>query len=117
MLKSQGAFRYMPVASLSNPYHEIVIADEIESFFNVLLYQAVRRINHNFDDQVSRIVANYFLAHEYVDGMHKCGIYKRVLMRNGRKLELEYSRAALSFSGASNGHNTALDTLFKSMLA
>ena len=61
----------MSVASLSNPYHEMVIAKEIESFFNVLLYQAVRRISHNFNDQISRIVANYFLAHEYVDGMHK----------------------------------------------
>ena len=98
----------MSVASLSNPYHEIVTADDIESFFNVLLYQAVRRISHNFDDQISRIAANYFVAHEYVDGKHKCGIYKRVLMKNGGKLELAYSRAALSFSCTSNGHNNAV---------
>ena len=78
----------MSVSSLSNPYHETVIADEIESFFNVLLHQAVRRISHNFGEQISRIVANYFVAHEYVDGMHKRGIYKRILMKNGGKLEL-----------------------------
>ena len=38
-------------------------------------------------------------------------------MKNGGKLELAYSRAALSFSCTSNGHSTDLDTLFTSMLA
>ena len=73
---TKTTFPSMPLASLSIPYHEIVIADEIESFFNVLLYQAVRRISHNLDNNIITIVVNYLLTMEDVDGMEKCDIIR-----------------------------------------
>ena len=62
MENMQATSPFMSVASLENPYSEITVADDIESFFNILLYQAVRRVSHNFDgDTVTTIVADYLL--------------------------------------------------------
>ncbi|EJF59424.1 hypothetical protein DICSQDRAFT_22180, partial [Dichomitus squalens LYAD-421 SS1] len=40
--KRTGTWRYMSVASLMDALHIVQTADEIESFFNVLLYNVIR---------------------------------------------------------------------------
>ncbi|KAH9938811.1 uncharacterized protein BXZ73DRAFT_22769, partial [Epithele typhae] len=42
-----GTFKYMSLATLSDPKHVVTVADEIESHANVLLYNGVKYLPHN----------------------------------------------------------------------
>ncbi|TBU31170.1 hypothetical protein BD311DRAFT_863636 [Dichomitus squalens] len=56
-----GTWQYMAARALTNSNRKIVIQDELESFFHVLLYFAVRFIPHNLrDDNVQNFLDGYF---------------------------------------------------------
>ena len=51
----------MSVARLKEKFNIISVADEIESFFNVLLHQCVKRVPHNFEHSMYEVM-QYFLG-------------------------------------------------------
>ncbi|KAI0689148.1 hypothetical protein C8T65DRAFT_817896 [Cerioporus squamosus] len=59
-----GTWRYMSVASLRNMLHVVGIADEIESFFNVILYNAIRYLPHNAGPYTATMISSYFTRAE-----------------------------------------------------
>ncbi len=79
---SQGAIRYMPLALLRDPHHVVSIADEIESFFDVTLYNGLRYLPHNTDHELMTWIQHYFddyvkdYGHTRIGGMGE-----RVLLR------------------------------------
>ena len=72
----------MSVASLSDPFHVISVADEIESFINVLLYNAVERLPHNRESHMKEVM-RYFLDCLSDDGYRSCGERKRDTIDKG----------------------------------
>ena len=73
----------MPVYILDNPSEPICIADEIEAFFHVLLFFAVRYLPHNITD-VGDFMHKYFDGFENDHGEFYCGEKKRSAMYQGR---------------------------------
>ncbi|GBE82916.1 hypothetical protein SCP_0413030 [Sparassis crispa] len=79
-----GTWQFMSAMLLDNPYKPIEIPDELEAFFNVFLYVAVRYTPTNWLSVAS------FMG-EYFDGIdtlsetqeYKCGRMKRAAMANG----------------------------------
>ncbi|EIW54459.1 uncharacterized protein TRAVEDRAFT_88212, partial [Trametes versicolor FP-101664 SS1] len=55
----QGTWQFMSANALNNPGKQILIPDELESFFHALLWFAIRWLPHNCRD-VGRFVYNYF---------------------------------------------------------
>ncbi|TFK90439.1 hypothetical protein K466DRAFT_660832 [Polyporus arcularius HHB13444] len=55
-----GTWQYMSVASSGDALHIIDIADELESFFNVILYNAVRYVPHTFEQFTTSFLKEYF---------------------------------------------------------
>ena len=73
----------MSVYILDHPDAENQLPDELEAFFHVLLFYAVRFLLHNCKD-VAQFVEDYF--HDYrvtVEGMFRCGRDKQTAMRSG----------------------------------
>ena len=61
----------MSVASLEDMNHVVIVADEIESFINVVLDQAVNRIPHSYQYDLQTI-ADYFEGSKIKDGVKTC---------------------------------------------
>lgn len=61
----------------------IAIPDDLESFFHVMLYFAIRFLPHNCPDGVDRLLVNYF--DDYTDGMQgfTAGPAKSAAMHSG----------------------------------
>ncbi|PIL33392.1 hypothetical protein GSI_04012 [Ganoderma sinense ZZ0214-1] len=80
-----GTWQYMSAHALNNPCRRIVIQDELESFFHVLIYYAVRFLPHNLDDKhVGQFLHDYFDAYcPHVEGYYRCGRAKLDAMRSG----------------------------------
>nr|VWP01527.1 Filamentous fungal-specific transmembrane protein [Ganoderma boninense] len=79
-----GTWQYMSAHALNDPYRQIVIQDELESFFHVLLYYAIRFFPHNLDDEhVGQFLHDYFDAYfPHTEG-YRCGSAKFEAMRTG----------------------------------
>ena len=74
----------MSAHALNDPHRRIVIQDELESFFHVLLYYAVRFLPHNLADQkVGRFLYEYFDGFSPDDEGYRCGQVKLNAMVNG----------------------------------
>lgn len=50
----------MSVACITDPLHVVGIADELEAFWNVLMYNSIRYLPHNQEDHVAPFVFTYF---------------------------------------------------------
>ena len=85
----------MSVASLLDPFHVITVADEIESFINVLLYNAVERLPHDHEDRMEHVMA-YFLESTALRGYRSCGGMKQRTMRGGVGITVD-GKPALKF--------------------
>ena len=72
----------MSVHILNNPSEPIRIADEIEAFFHVLLFFAVRYLPHNIND-VGTFMHIYFDDFLHDHGESYCGLMKRSAMYQG----------------------------------
>ncbi|KAI0365594.1 hypothetical protein BV20DRAFT_1124877 [Pilatotrama ljubarskyi] len=81
-LDRTGTWQFMSARALDNPKKQIVVEDEIESFFHVLLFLAIRYLPHNCDD-VAAFMYDYFDDYRSVTGSYTCGSYKLLCMVDG----------------------------------
>ncbi|KAL7277934.1 hypothetical protein ACG7TL_007882 [Trametes sanguinea] len=79
-----GTWQFMSVAYVENhPNWPVTVADELESFFHVLLFYAVRLFRHNISN-VSFFVADYFDKFTVSgDVKRRCSIAKKMAMNEG----------------------------------
>ena len=75
----------MSVHALNDPHRRIIIQDELESFFHVLLHYAIRFLPHTLNDnQVGQFLYDYFDDYKSgPNGGYLCGSVKGVAMRHG----------------------------------
>ena len=75
----------MSAHALNDPHRRIVIQDELESFFHVLLYYAIRFLPHTLNDNsIGRFLQEYFDGYSPgPNGGYLCGSEKFNAMVNG----------------------------------
>ncbi|TFK88460.1 hypothetical protein K466DRAFT_450372, partial [Polyporus arcularius HHB13444] len=79
-----GTWQYMSANALNDPSKDIVVPDEIESFFHVLLYLAIRFLPHNLArDSIGRFMIDYFDGCTATQGVYRCGGRKLDAMSRG----------------------------------
>ncbi|KAI0359649.1 hypothetical protein OH77DRAFT_1046834 [Trametes cingulata] len=79
-----GTWQFLSANALNDHAKTIVVQDELESFFHVLLYIAIRFLPHNcYSASVPQLLKDYFDDYSpHVDG-HRCGARKLSTMREG----------------------------------
>ncbi|OSC98907.1 hypothetical protein PYCCODRAFT_1417048 [Trametes coccinea BRFM310] len=79
-----GTWQFMCAAYImKHPYQPVSVADELESFFHVLLFYAVRLLPHNIAD-VCLFVTEYFDSFTVADGARRgCSHIKQNSMTQG----------------------------------
>ncbi|KAL7277961.1 hypothetical protein ACG7TL_007912 [Trametes sanguinea] len=79
-----GTWQFMSAAYImKHPYQPVSVADELESFFHVLLFYAVRLLPHNIAD-VRLFVTEYFDSFTVADGARRgCSHFKQNSMTQG----------------------------------
>ncbi|KAI0328909.1 hypothetical protein GY45DRAFT_1354868 [Cubamyces sp. BRFM 1775] len=78
-----GTWQYMSVALIDNPKKAVEIPDELEAFFHVLLYYAVRYLDSTCTD-VAAYIEHYFEAYRIVNGHYQSGTAKSNTVTTGR---------------------------------
>ena len=74
----------MSAHSLNDPFRKIVIQDELEAFFHVLLYYAVRFLYHNLSrENVGHFLHGYFDDYTPNASGYRCGAMKLHAMESG----------------------------------
>ena len=81
----QGTWQFMSVRALNDPEKDITIEDEIEAFFHVLLYHAIRFLPHNIKPEcVPQFLIDYFDTCCVIkDDEYGCGMTKRAAIVHG----------------------------------
>ncbi|KAI0666432.1 hypothetical protein C8Q78DRAFT_450932 [Trametes maxima] len=105
----------MSVAYVKNHPAAVTVADEIESFFHVLLFYAVRILNHNIE-LVPAFVVDYFdtHAHKKDRGQRACSRLKTSTMHNG---VLDNNGTTIHFYvDSANKIHAAFETLLATLL-
>ena len=103
----------MSVASLTDPFHVIDVADEIESFINVLLYNAVERLPHSHEDHMKDIM-KYFLESSSDHSYRLCGEKKRNAVVEGLGITVQGTAVTFGTSKVPNEPlNALLYTIFQ----
>ncbi|KAJ3003707.1 hypothetical protein NUW54_g5162 [Trametes sanguinea] len=107
-----GTWQFMSVAYVRyHPYWPVSVADELESFFHVLLFYAVRLLRHNIDN-VPMFVAQYFDG--FIPGARrKCSPVKSFAMDHGI---IDWDDAALQFFDKEGSPHSELNKLIGSLL-
>ncbi|KAL1945304.1 hypothetical protein VTO73DRAFT_2155 [Trametes versicolor] len=83
-LDRTGTWQFMSVSALQAPRKEIVVEDELESFFHVLLFFAIRFLHHNCGE-VANFMDAYFEDYSMLNsGRYGCGAFKTMCMKTGR---------------------------------
>ncbi|KAL6306259.1 hypothetical protein BKA93DRAFT_169524 [Sparassis latifolia] len=78
-----GTWQFMSALSLRNPYKPSTLQDDLESFFHLLLYMAIRFLPHTISD-VGSFIYHYFDASKSHQGQfYICGDKKWSTMKNG----------------------------------
>ncbi|KAI0368440.1 hypothetical protein BV20DRAFT_463505 [Pilatotrama ljubarskyi] len=77
-----GTWQFMSASSLLNTSKRIIVQDDMESFFHILLYFAIRFVPHNCQD-VAQFMDIYFDGHTHENGVYFGGEKKLNSMRNG----------------------------------
>ncbi|KAI0662207.1 hypothetical protein C8Q70DRAFT_963679 [Cubamyces menziesii] len=101
-----GTWQYMSVALINNPKKVVEIADELEAFFHVLLYYAVRYLDSNCVD-VAAYIERYFEAYQIDNGQYRCGNSKSYTITTG---ELQIS------AGTDLMFNSVIDRVLRTIL-
>ncbi|PIL32447.1 hypothetical protein GSI_05149 [Ganoderma sinense ZZ0214-1] len=80
-----GTWQYLSVALLSPGPIRVGIADEVESFFHVLLYYALRYIKtaNCGGLSVANFLDRYFDLYSFENNMYTCGDTKRMAIKQG----------------------------------
>ncbi|KAI0827955.1 hypothetical protein BC628DRAFT_1317497, partial [Trametes gibbosa] len=81
-LDRTGTWQFMSAMALMVPRKQIKVDDELESFFNVLLYIAIRFLCHNCKS-VANFIHRYFDDYSDISGSHKCGLIKESYTTTG----------------------------------
>ncbi|KAI0327094.1 hypothetical protein GY45DRAFT_1338994 [Cubamyces sp. BRFM 1775] len=80
-----GTWQFMSAALLQCNEKKVEISDELESFFNVILYHAVRYLDSNLTPkQVGIFIDEYFDQFKCYDGVWTCGNRKLQVITNGQ---------------------------------
>ncbi|KAI0333303.1 hypothetical protein GY45DRAFT_327622 [Cubamyces sp. BRFM 1775] len=93
-----GTWDFMAVSLIEDPTKTAEVADELESFFHVLLYYAARFLDSN-----SRVNFRYFIASFFEDygrrpnGDFYCGFVKTVSVKHGELHTAQYPGMSLWF--------------------
>ncbi|EJF58674.1 hypothetical protein DICSQDRAFT_172686 [Dichomitus squalens LYAD-421 SS1] len=105
-----GTWQFMSVALLSHGLKIVGVADELESFFHVLLYYAVRYLKVKDCDlpTIAGYLYAYFDLYGVDNGVYVCGDKKRQTITEGR-LTVSVNKK-LEFG-------SPLDTLFSQLLS
>ena len=82
LTRQQGTWYYMSVCCSTYPGRPVSIADELESFFHVLLYLAVRFLRTS-SLNVRDFVDDYFEGFDLDDGRVTCGHVKEKIIQTG----------------------------------
>ncbi|KAI0780150.1 hypothetical protein C8Q74DRAFT_1447525 [Fomes fomentarius] len=69
-----GTWKYMPIASLLDMFHIVGIPDEMESIFNVALYNTIRYTPHNLQERIHTWIQKYFVEWEDIHGVRQADI-------------------------------------------
>ncbi|KAI8970802.1 hypothetical protein BD414DRAFT_540688 [Trametes punicea] len=77
-----GTWQFMSASALKSLDKRILVPDDMESFFHVLLYFAIRYVTHNCPD-VGRFMDLYFDGCQRHDGAFYGGEKKLLAMRHG----------------------------------
>ncbi|CDO75325.1 hypothetical protein BN946_scf184848.g2 [Trametes cinnabarina] len=77
-----GTWQFMSAAVLSDHGKKIEISDELEAFFHVTLYYAVRYLRSNCVD-VGAFIEDYFDSYTVEANTYKCGNRKSATMKLG----------------------------------
>ncbi|KAI0641593.1 hypothetical protein C8Q79DRAFT_280113 [Trametes meyenii] len=117
-----GTWQFMSVAYVENHPAVVTVADEIESFFHVLLFYAVRLLNHNIE-LVTEFIIDYFDDFKLMKDRTKrtCGALKALAMKNGQlsttgvMQPIEFYTSPGSETSPSKRH-TAFEMLLASLL-
>lgn len=104
------------MASLLDKSKQITVQDDLESFFHVLLFYAVRYLPSNCSD-VGSFILRFFEEADLVNGEYKCGHAKLAAIRNG-DIRLAETEEALYFkANDTNGIEPhPLDKVFTELL-
>ncbi|KAI0631772.1 hypothetical protein C8Q77DRAFT_1128759 [Trametes polyzona] len=87
-----GTWQFMSVAVLTDHGKPVETTDELESFFHVLLYYAIRYLPSNCSN-VGRFIENFFDSYHCSDaGQYSCGSRKRDVMTGQTKLTTDEVR-------------------------
>ncbi|OBZ73859.1 hypothetical protein A0H81_06310 [Grifola frondosa] len=76
-----GTWQFMSSAILDNKSRRPIIADELESFFYVLVYYSIRYLKHNSED-VASFMLDFFDSYSFSNGEYSCGQGKRRTIEN-----------------------------------
>ncbi|KAI0365606.1 hypothetical protein BV20DRAFT_728976 [Pilatotrama ljubarskyi] len=88
-----GTWQFMSARALNNHTKTIVTQDELESFFHVLIYIAIRLLPHNCDDaDVPQLLYDYFDDYAPHSTGHRCGPTKYGAMRSGNITLAPYNK-------------------------
>ncbi|PIL32451.1 hypothetical protein GSI_05153 [Ganoderma sinense ZZ0214-1] len=81
-----GTWQYTSVALLGPGAKFVILADELESFFHVLLYYAVRYVKSlNCDGEaIAQFLDEYFDVYGYQNGMYTCSALKTSTITKGK---------------------------------
>ncbi|KAH9889432.1 hypothetical protein C8Q73DRAFT_654349 [Cubamyces lactineus] len=77
-----GTWQFLSANALSHPSKRIMVQDDMESLFHLLLYQAIKYLPHNCFD-VGRFIEEYFDGYEELNGTYIVGKEKMNAMRSG----------------------------------
>ncbi|CDO75220.1 hypothetical protein BN946_scf184808.g6 [Trametes cinnabarina] len=112
---SQGTWQFMSVAYVRNhPNLPVSVADELESFFHVLLFYAVRLLHHNLKN-VPFFVSNYFDACKPLgNAVRTCSEAKTRAMMDG--FIVAESGQRLKFTDPSGAAHVELNAMFDALL-
>lgn len=110
----------MSAKSINQPGKKLTIEDEIETFFHVLLYYAVRFLPHNLHrDCIPIFLEHYFDSFCTLNDQYRCGFIKVVAMVTGDISIGQYSSSfdSLKFVQRDNANQLhVLDGLLADLL-
>ncbi|CDO78019.1 hypothetical protein BN946_scf184907.g9 [Trametes cinnabarina] len=102
-----GTWQFTSASALGNPSKRIIVQDDMESFFHLMLYFAIRFLPHNCEN-VGEFMDAYFDGYVEANGVYYGGGDKMAAMRSGTLKTLRYN--SLIFfepqQGTQTGHET-----------
>ncbi|KAJ8457509.1 hypothetical protein ONZ51_g11490 [Trametes cubensis] len=110
-----GTWPFMSVGYIQNPEWPVVVADDLESFFHVMLYQSVRYLRHSLGSMATDFVKSYFDTFQLRnDGTQLCSNTKIRTVNIGK---LEHGGDLLEFFTRKDEVLSPINDFFQEWLA